>query len=125
MLRFWNFLVELILKSPFHRLLSYNLTLITVTGRKTGQRYTTPVGYYWQDEQHLDILTHPQRQWWRNLQGNTFVNLRLLGRNIRALATAIDDPQVVATALIRDRHLSPEKADQAAPGWVLIKVTLP
>ena len=40
-----NWLVDLVLRSRLHWLLSSGLTLITVTGRRTGQRYTIPVGY--------------------------------------------------------------------------------
>ena len=35
-----------VLRSPFHGMLSNGMMLITVTGRKTGKAYTTPVGYY-------------------------------------------------------------------------------
>ena len=40
-----NPVVRAVLSSPFHPLLSRNLALITVTGRRTGRRYTFPVGY--------------------------------------------------------------------------------
>jgi hypothetical protein len=33
------------LRSPLHGLLSNGMMLLTVTGRKTGKKYTTPVGY--------------------------------------------------------------------------------
>lgn len=35
-----------VLRSPFHGMLSNGMMLITITGRKTGKTYTTPVGYY-------------------------------------------------------------------------------
>jgi hypothetical protein len=35
-----------VLHSPFYGLLSNGMMLITITGRKTGTKYTTPVGYY-------------------------------------------------------------------------------
>lgn len=35
-----------VLRSPFHGMLSNGMMLITVTGRKTGKTYITPVGYY-------------------------------------------------------------------------------
>ena len=33
-----------VLRSPFHGMLSKGMMLITITGRKTGKTYTTPVG---------------------------------------------------------------------------------
>ena len=47
-----NPLVAAVLRSPFHWLLSFGLMLITVTGRRSGRRYTIPVGY----QRHGDLL---------------------------------------------------------------------
>ena len=33
----------IILRSPFHRMLSNDIVLLTVRGRKSGKLYTTPV----------------------------------------------------------------------------------
>lgn len=40
-----NPMIARLLRSPFHRGLSKHLMLLTFRGRKSGQRYTTPVGY--------------------------------------------------------------------------------
>ncbi len=40
-----NRLVALLLRSPAHPLLSRQLALITVTGRRTGREHTLPIGY--------------------------------------------------------------------------------
>jgi len=45
-LRFANPVLKAVLRSPLHRLLSRKLMLLTVTGRKSGRRYTLPVGRY-------------------------------------------------------------------------------
>ena len=37
--------VAWLLRSPFHGMLSNGMMLITVSGRKTGKKYTTPVDY--------------------------------------------------------------------------------
>jgi hypothetical protein len=37
--------LKLVLSSPAHPVLSRQLALITVTGRRTGRPYTFPVGY--------------------------------------------------------------------------------
>src|SRR6266566_2085486 len=43
-IRFVNPVARAQLRSPMHRLLSEDLMLLTVTGRKTGRTYTSPVG---------------------------------------------------------------------------------
>lgn len=57
-----------VLRSPLHGMLSNGMMLITITGRKTGKTYTTPVGYYVEGET-LWVITSRERKWWRNLQG--------------------------------------------------------
>jgi len=43
------------------------MLLVTVTGRRSGQRYTIPVGYR-RRRDVLDVLVSkaPTKQWWRN-----------------------------------------------------------
>ena len=63
-----NPLVVAILRTPWvHWLLSPGLMLITVTGRRSGRRYTIPVGYQ-RDESDVIVLVSEARkkQWWRN-----------------------------------------------------------
>jgi len=74
-----------VLRSPFHGLLSNGMMLITITGRKTGKRYTTPVGYY-REGDDLWVLTSRERTWWKNLQGGAKVDLLLKRRLIAAYA---------------------------------------
>jgi len=74
-----------LLRSPFHGILSNGMMLITITGRKTGKKYTTPVGYY-RENGYLWILSSRDRTWWKNLQGGTEVSLLLKGQPIRAFA---------------------------------------
>lgn len=49
------------------RLLGRTIALITVTGRRTGKRYTTPVTYY-RNGGTVTVLTKTFRTWWRNLE---------------------------------------------------------
>jgi deazaflavin-dependent oxidoreductase (nitroreductase family) len=74
-----------VLRSPFHGMLSNGMMLITVTGRKTGRKYTTPVGYYREDGT-LWVLTSRDRTWWRNLQGGAQVALLLMRKPVTAFA---------------------------------------
>lgn len=71
-----------VLRSPFHGVLSDGMMLITVTGCKTGKKYTTPVGYY-REGGDLWVITSRDRTWWKNLRGGADVEL-LLGRRLVA-----------------------------------------
>jgi deazaflavin-dependent oxidoreductase (nitroreductase family) len=62
-----NPMVSAILQSPLHWLLSPGLMLITVTGRKSGRRYTIPVGYHDAGDAIVVMVGEaPSKQWWRN-----------------------------------------------------------
>lgn len=88
-----NPLVSLLLRSPLHPLVSDSLMLITFTGRKTGDEYTTPVGY-WIHEGRVIVTTHSP--WWHNLKGGQPVELLLRGERREGIATAHPDPEDVA-----------------------------
>jgi len=89
-----NTFISWVLRSPFHGLLSNGTMLITVTGRKTGRKYTTPVGYYQQDG-YLWVLTSRDRQWWRNLKNGAEVSLLLKRKLIQGFAEAELEAQAV------------------------------
>ena len=74
-----------VLRSPFHGLLSDGMMLITVTGRKTGKKYTTPVGYY-REGGDLWVITSRDRTWWKNLRSGADVELLLGRRPVAAFA---------------------------------------
>lgn len=86
----FNPLVAAVLRSPFHRLLSSGLMLITVTGRRTGRRYTIPVGY----QRHEDVLTilaseAPKKQWWRNFHDPAQVDVNVKGKPLSGIAELV------------------------------------
>lgn len=93
-----NDFVAWILRSPFHRLFSSGTMLITVTGRKTGRKYTTPVGYYRKNE-FLWVLTSRDRTWWRNLQEGGQVDLLLKRKPVHAFAETELDQKAVETQM--------------------------
>ena len=74
-----------VLRSPFHGMLSKGMLLLTVTGRKTGRRFTFPVGYY-REGGDLWVITSRDRTWWRNLQGGAEVGLLLKRKPVTAFA---------------------------------------
>ncbi|NDJ78923.1 MAG: nitroreductase family deazaflavin-dependent oxidoreductase [Chloroflexi bacterium] len=96
MFRVVNPLMKTILRSPLHRLVSGQIMLLSFTGRKSGRRYTTPVGYV-QDGTVLFIFT--QSAWWKNLRDGAPVKVRLRERTADGTATATDDPEQVAAGL--------------------------
>lgn len=93
-----NDFVAWLLRSPFHGLISRSILLITVTGRRSGRRITTPVSY-WEDGGALWVMSSRNRTWWRNLTGGAPVTLRLRGRDVPARAEPVLDEAVVAERL--------------------------
>lgn len=98
-----------VLRSPFHGILSNGMMLITVTGRKTGKAYTTPVGYYLQDE-YLWVLTSRERKWWRNLQGGAKVQLLLRRKPVTGMADIELDEESVAVRMVEYLRHVPQAA---------------
>jgi len=100
-----NDFMSWILRSPFHGMLSNGMMLITITGRKTGKTYTTPVGYYVEGE-YLWVITSRDRKWWRNLQGGAQVNLLLKRKPVNGIADIeLDDKAVEARMYEYLRHV--------------------
>jgi len=65
-----NPLLRLLIRSPLHWLASRRLALITYTGRRSGRRYTIPVGYEMVDLRVRITVGSPDRKvWWRSLTG--------------------------------------------------------
>ncbi|HRJ58841.1 MAG TPA: nitroreductase/quinone reductase family protein [Anaerolineales bacterium] len=94
-----------VLRSPFHGMLSNGMMLITITGRKTGKTYTTPVGYYVEGE-YLWIVTSRERKWWKNLQGGAQVNLLLKRKPVNGIADIeLDEKAVEARMYEYLRHV--------------------
>jgi hypothetical protein len=56
-----------VLRSPLHRLLSGNILLFEYVGRRSGQRYATPINYRQVAE---TLLVSTDSQWYRNFAGN-------------------------------------------------------
>ena len=93
-----NDFMSWVLRSPFHGLLSGGMMLITVTGRKSRRKYTTPVGYY-EEGGCLWVITSRDRNWWKNLRGGAEVGLLLKRKPITALAEPDLDERSVETRM--------------------------
>jgi F420H(2)-dependent quinone reductase len=79
-----------ILRSPLHWLLSGGLMLITVTGRKSGRRYTIPVGYHQAADALIVMVGEaPTKTWWRNYREAGPIELRVRGRQLQGRALVL------------------------------------
>ncbi len=114
----------LLLRSRLHGLLSGGLMLVTVTGRRTGRRYTTPVNYVRRDDV-LTVFSRRERTWWRNLRGGAPVTVRLRGHDLGGFGEVVAaPPEAVAAELAAARGLPPEKAAQLAQEMVMVRIRL-
>jgi F420H(2)-dependent quinone reductase len=87
-----NPVVTAVLSSPLHPLLSGGLALITVTGRRSGRRYTFPVGYRQVgDRVTINVGWPGSKRWWRNLREGGPVEMRIRGRRRAGRAQAQGD----------------------------------
>lgn len=87
-----NRMMTVMLKTPgLQRLVGKSTALLTFTGRKSGRRITTPVSYLRTGDRVL-TTGHRTRQWWRNLEPNPGVSIRLAGKNRAGVASVLTDP---------------------------------
>lgn len=85
-----NSVIVAVLRSPLHWLLSAGLILITVTGRRTGRRYTIPVGCQPHDGQLIVMVSKARRKnWWRNYEASGPVEVLLKGTSRAGTAEVI------------------------------------
>jgi hypothetical protein len=108
--RIANPFVRTVLRSPLHGLISDRLALITVTGRRSGRRYTFPVGYEQEGDRVKITVGWPEgKRWWRNLRDGGEVRMFLRGLECGGRARAhVDETSGVRVEVV----LSP-RADQA------------
>jgi len=99
-----NTVVETILKSPAHPILSSSLVLVRYVGGRSGQEHTLPVQYA--DTHHglVVVVGKPEtKQWWRNFTRMGQARVLLKGTWTPMTAHALsgaDDPEAV-TPLLR------------------------
>jgi len=111
-------------RTPLHSLVSGRYMLITVTGRKTGKIYETPVEYTLQG-QTVTVITQQAYQWWKNLIGGAKVKLILRGKPVEGVAVPSTDIVAVSAAI----HIMYPKMDTEAllkrfPPSVAIQIRL-
>jgi hypothetical protein len=93
-----NPVVRAVLGSPLHPLLSRGLALITVTGSRTGRRYTFPVSYRQDgDRVTVNVGWPARKRWWRNLTDGGRVEMRIRGQRYEGDARARGDEHTGVT----------------------------
>ena len=86
-----NPLVGALLRSPVHPLLSGKLALITVTGRRSGNLHTFPVGYKTTASGVAIAIAMPaDKVWWRNLRSPAPVKLLIAGERRTGTGRAVE-----------------------------------
>jgi deazaflavin-dependent oxidoreductase (nitroreductase family) len=93
-----NFFMKAIINSPLHFLLGDSFAVITLTGRKTGRRYSTPINVKRQGETWY-ALSMRSRTWWRNLRGGGLAQLRVAGKQIAVRGEVVEGHDEVAAGL--------------------------
>lgn len=131
--RIVNPVMKLLLHSPLHSLLSKDLMTLSFQGRKSGKRYTIPVGYLQRGET-LYLFTHSS--WWKNLRGGAPVTLRLRGKTVQGRAEPMQDAALmldIVRELVAARgeamskrmgFLDANGQPTVAPGTVFLRVQL-
>jgi hypothetical protein len=105
-----NPVVRAVLGSPLHPLLSRGLALITVTGLRTGRRYTFPVGYRREANRVTIHVGWPQRKhWWRNLTDAGRVEMLIRGERYQGDARVRGDEHTEVTVEV---ELDPRDAER-------------
>jgi deazaflavin-dependent oxidoreductase (nitroreductase family) len=95
-----NGLMGLMLRTPLiQRLMGRMFALMTVTGAKTGRRYTTPVQYLRHDGEFV-VLSQRMRKWWRNIETQRDVEMRIEGVTTHGHARIASDEE--ARAVVAD-----------------------
>lgn len=103
-----NDFVTFFLRTPLHVFMG-NTMLITVTGCKTGRKYSTPVGFY-REGDILWVISRRNRTWWRNVRNGASVSLLLKGKTVKAFAEAELNEKAVEKRLLEYVHRIPMSA---------------
>ncbi len=95
-----NGLMRTMLRTPLvQRLVGKTFAVLTVTGAKTGRRYTIPVQYLRHDGEFV-VLSQRMRKWWINIETRPDVEVRIEGVTMHGHARIASD--VEARSLLAD-----------------------
>ncbi|MCU0513834.1 MAG: nitroreductase family deazaflavin-dependent oxidoreductase [Anaerolineae bacterium] len=86
-----------------------HVLVLTVTGRKTGRTYSTPVGYLREGPNFIALNPEGKSNWYRNIQANPAVRLNVRGQEMAARAVLITDAAEIDTLFQRyHREITPD-----------------
>jgi hypothetical protein len=94
-MRIINPLFTLVLATPAHGLLSTRLMQLSFIGRRSGKRYSLPVGYV---QTNGTVLVTTNSGWRHNLHDDAPVGLRLRGQQRTGRANVITDDEGLRAA---------------------------
>lgn len=98
-----NSVVEAVLRSPLHRLLSGSVDLVRYEGRRSGRTFVTPTQYARMGNDVVIMVGHPERKsWWRNFETAHDLDVLVRGRWLPLRGRVVrgaDDPAVAARLL--------------------------
>ncbi len=136
-----NSMMKVMLHTPgLQRVVGQAIALLSFTGRRSGTRYTTPITYL-RDGDEVVVITKRFRTWWKNLQDEPQVELRLAGTTLRGRASlAVGEPAGLPTLVrflehhqrdaqaygitITDGHVDEAEARAVLPHLVIITILL-
>ena len=88
-MKVYNSFSSRILRSSFHGIMSGSTLLITVIGRKTGKKISTPVNYVSAGNEII-ITSDQQKNWWHNLRENKSVTILLKNQEFNTEARLVE-----------------------------------
>jgi deazaflavin-dependent oxidoreductase (nitroreductase family) len=111
-----NRLMAWIVRSPFRRFVDRSILLLTVTGTRSGRRYSFPVQYIEEGDDLWVMTGHAsEKRWWKNLRSPAPVEIVLRGRTVPAIAIAVTreaDPETVDAGVRRYVERFPKMAEK-------------
>jgi hypothetical protein len=121
-----NLFMKPLLRSQLHFLAGSQYMLISFTGRKSGNVYTTPVEFK-QNGNSLIVFTQRRRLWWRNFKGSSPVRLRLHGQEVSAVADVpiMELGELFETVKWMYPHKNAQQLVDLMNDLVLIQIHLP
>jgi len=143
MMKMTNATLSVMLRSPFHGRVSATLLLLTFRGRKSGKKYSFPVGYIQEGKDTLIVLTPKMRAWWKNFRDGGPVSVYVQGKKRAGVAKVVlDDTEAVTMGIRAFLHHNPKAApmyrielnaageptletlQRAAAHWVVVRIRL-
>lgn len=119
-----NRFVRWTLRSRFHWLLSRNVVLLEIRGRKSGKLYLVPVNYR-EFDGGISVMTYRHRNWWRNLKDGDEIAIWLRGDHISVMVELVpNDLDAIAAGLLDRGWVRKAVASAKAEEAILIRLHL-